>query len=121
MAFTSVYAGMTIFSVLGYMSSKMNVDIDKVGSEGAGLAFVVYPDIVTSLPVSAVWAILFFAMILSLGFGTMIANINTIATAICDRWPRIFRKGKRPFLVVCALCAISFCTGTSVHHFCELQ
>uniref|UniRef100_A0A1I8FDY8 Aa_trans domain-containing protein n=1 Tax=Macrostomum lignano TaxID=282301 RepID=A0A1I8FDY8_9PLAT len=54
----------------------------------AGLAFILYPDIVTSMPVSPLWAALFFGMLLTLGFGTMIANVNTLVTSVCDNWSR---------------------------------
>lgn len=42
--FTSVLAGVTIFSILGHSAHHLGVDIKEVVRGGAGLAFISYPD-----------------------------------------------------------------------------
>ncbi|XP_035826073.1 sodium- and chloride-dependent glycine transporter 1 [Aplysia californica] len=67
---TSFYAGFVVFCTLGHMAKIKNVDIDDVTKGGPGLAFIVYPEAIASMPVSTLWAILFFFMLCILGFST---------------------------------------------------
>ncbi|XP_041918174.1 sodium- and chloride-dependent glycine transporter 2 isoform X1 [Alosa sapidissima] len=101
---TSIFAGFVIFSVIGFMAHELKVPIDKVADEGPGIAFVVYPEALTRLPLSPFWAIIFFLMLLTLGLDTMFATIETIVTSVSDEFPKYLRKHKPLFTLVCCVC-----------------
>uniref|UniRef100_A0AAX7VGB3 Transporter n=1 Tax=Astatotilapia calliptera TaxID=8154 RepID=A0AAX7VGB3_ASTCA len=100
---TSIFAGFVIFSVIGFMAHELKVPIEKVADEGPGIAFVVYPEALTRLPLSPFWAIIFFLMLLTLGLDTMFATIETIVTSVSDEYPKYLRKHKPIFTLVCCV------------------
>lgn len=106
---TSIFAGFAIFSLLGHMSFVTNQNIEDVADSGAGLAFIAYPDGISRLPGSPIWAFLFFFMILTLGMDSQFAMMETVISAISDIFPRYLRKHKTPFTLV--VCIIGFLLG----------
>ncbi|KAF7652525.1 hypothetical protein LDENG_00095800 [Lucifuga dentata] len=100
---TSIFAGFVIFSVIGFMAHELKVPIEKVADEGPGIAFVVYPEALTRLPLSPFWAIIFFLMLLTLGLDTMFATIETIVTSVSDEYPKYLRKHKPVFTLACCV------------------
>lgn len=42
---TSFFAGLVIFSVIGFLAHELDVPVASVVDEGAGLAFIVYPEV----------------------------------------------------------------------------
>ncbi|XP_046542277.1 sodium- and chloride-dependent glycine transporter 2-like [Haliotis rubra] len=100
---SSVLSGFTIFSVLGFMAHITNQDIENVVDQGPGLAFIAYPESIAKLPVSSLWAFLFFFMLFSLGMDTQFTAMQTIVGGISDVFPRFLRPHKTAFTAFCCL------------------
>ncbi|XP_045174895.1 sodium- and chloride-dependent glycine transporter 1-like isoform X2 [Mercenaria mercenaria] len=100
---TSLFAGFVIFAIIGYLAQELNMNIEEVVDQGAGLAFIVYPDVVTRLPLSPLWAILFFVMMITLGMGSEFALLETCMTAVQDTMPSLRQKKTWVVLVVSIL------------------
>ncbi|XP_020914782.1 sodium- and chloride-dependent GABA transporter 1 isoform X2 [Exaiptasia diaphana] len=105
---TSVFAGFVVFSTLGFMSYTLNKPIEEVAGSGPGLVFVVYPQAIAQMPVSPVWAILFFIMILTLGLDSQFGMMEAVITGLVDEY-KILNKRKELF--VAATCLLCFLPG----------
>jgi solute carrier family 6 (neurotransmitter transporter, serotonin) member 4 len=49
------------------MAHVQKTTIDKVGLEGPGLVFIVYPEAISMMTGSVFWSIIFFLMLITLG------------------------------------------------------
>ncbi|XP_063331062.1 sodium- and chloride-dependent neutral and basic amino acid transporter B(0+) [Pelmatolapia mariae] len=106
---TSVLAGFAIFSILGHMAHVYKTPVSKVVKEGFGLAFIAYPDALSKLPISPLWSILFFFMLLTVGLDSQFAGIEVITTCLLDAFPTVF-KSKHALLTV-TLCSVLYLLG----------
>ncbi|KAI2654847.1 Sodium- and chloride-dependent transporter XTRP3 [Labeo rohita] len=52
--------------------------------EGTGLAFIVYSEAIKNMPLSQLWSVLYFVMLLLLGMGSMLGNVTAIITPLGD-------------------------------------
>ncbi|KAM3911110.1 sodium- and chloride-dependent neutral and basic amino acid transporter B(0+)-like [Leptodactylus fuscus] len=106
---TSILAGFAIFSILGHMALVSGKKVSEVVNEGFGLAFIAYPDALAKLPISPLWSILFFCMLLALGLDSQFALIETLTTTIQDVFPKLMKKMRIP--LTAAICAVLFLLG----------
>uniref|UniRef100_A0A8C2EG16 Transporter n=1 Tax=Cyprinus carpio TaxID=7962 RepID=A0A8C2EG16_CYPCA len=106
---TSVFAGFAIFSILGHMAHVYQRPVSEVADAGFGLAFIAYPDALSKLPISPLWSILFFVMLITLGLDSQFAGIEVIATCLQDAYPKLL-KSKRG-IVTTAVCTVLFLLG----------
>jgi len=106
---TSFFAGFVIFGIIGYMAHELGVAVEDVAAQGAGLAFIAYPEAVSRMPISPLWSILFFLMLLSLGFGTQFSTTETVVTVLQDQFPAL-RGKNRKWLTLC-VCSFMYLCG----------
>lgn len=66
----------------------------KQGVEGTGLAFIVFTEAITKMPLSPLWSVLFFVMLFCLGLSSMFGNIEGVLVPLQDlkvfpkHWPK---------------------------------
>ncbi|CAL1288664.1 unnamed protein product [Larinioides sclopetarius] len=104
---TSILAGVVIFSVLGYMAHVQNVLVDEVVKSGPGLAFLTYPEVVLHLPLSPLWAALFFLMLFVLGINSQFCTVEALVSSLVDEWPHLLTQKRKLFsLFMCVIMCI---------------
>lgn len=92
---TSFIAGLAIFATLGGMAFVTQqagdpVPVEKIASEGPGLAFVAFPYALAQLPGSAWWSLIFFFILVTLGTNSAFSITESVLAAIVDKtgWHR---------------------------------
>ena len=56
-------------------------------SQGPGLTFIVFTEALSHMPLSSLWAVLFFIMLLLLGLGSQFAAVEELITVSRDNKP----------------------------------
>lgn len=102
------------------MAHVQKTSIDKVGLEGPGLVFIVYPEAIATMSGSVFWSIIFFLMLITLGLDSTFGGLEAMITALCDEYPRAIGRRREIFvllLLACIyLCALPTMTYVSDMH-----
>ena len=115
--FTSFFSGITIFSTLGVTALKLGVSIEELSqSSGPGLAFIVYPEAIAQMPLSPLWACVFFLTLITVGIDTLFALFETMISGLIDSFA-ILRRYSYATKTICAifsfLIGLPFCTNVN--------
>lgn len=73
----SVVGGVAVFSTLGYLANQLGKEIPDVVDSGTSLAFIVYPEAMSTMPAHVVWEFLFFIMIFFLGISSEVGECSS--------------------------------------------
>nr|XP_027799712.1 sodium-dependent neutral amino acid transporter B(0)AT1 isoform X2 [Marmota flaviventris] len=86
------------YAQLSFQNCDMNSFLSE-GVEGTGLAFIVFTEAITRMPVSPLWSVLFFLMLFCLGLSSMFGNMEGVVVPLQDlrlipkKWPKELLTG----------------------------
>lgn len=82
----SLLSGFVVFGVLGYMATQTETPLRELAQQsGPGLAFVVFPEALSLMPLPWLFSLLFFLMLFTLGIDSAFSLVEAINTAFTDR------------------------------------
>jgi len=105
---TSVYAGLVVFGVVGFIANKKNMSVENVVDAGPGLAFIVYPEAVSAMVLSPLFSFFFFFMLILLAISSVCGSWEAFIAAIMDEFPSL--KTKRTIVMIVS-CFMAFLAG----------
>ncbi len=92
----SLFAGLAVFSVLGFMAKSEGKAISDVVSQSIGLAFVAYPKAVSMMPAGNIFGAIFFLCLVVAGISSSVSIIEAFSSAIIDK----FGVRRKPFITM---------------------
>ncbi len=82
----SLFAGVAVFSVLGFMATTQGEPLSGVVSQSIGLAFVAYPKAVSLMPGGNIFGAIFFLCLVVAGLSSSISIIEAFTSAMVDKF-----------------------------------
>ncbi|WAR14891.1 SC6A5-like protein [Mya arenaria] len=79
--------------------------------KGPGIAFMVYPEALSQLPLPQLWSVLFFLMLFTVGLDSQMVHVQTVTCAIIDTFPK--QLINRKLIVTGSVCFVMFLLGIS--------
>lgn len=110
-----VFAGIGVFSIIGYMAMQQGVPVEEVAGAGVGLAFMTFPTAISTLPaLNALFGICFFGALFTAGLTSLISIIQAVVTGIQDKFAMSHTKACTIVLVPAFVLSIMFITGAGL-------
>jgi NSS family neurotransmitter:Na+ symporter len=82
----SLFAGLAVFSVLGFMATTHGKPLSEIVSQSIGLAFVAYPQAVSLIPSGNLFGAIFFLCLVVAGLSSSISIMEAFTSAMVDKF-----------------------------------
>lgn len=96
-------AALGVFGALGFLAVQSGVDVQEVVGGGIGLAFIVFPKIISQLPwLNSLFGVIFFGTLVIAGLTSIVSLVEPVVSAVRDK------LGLARTTAVNWICGISF-------------
>jgi NSS family neurotransmitter:Na+ symporter len=80
-------AAIGVFAALGFLAVQSGVAVDEVAQSGVVLAFIVFPQVISTLPgLNTVFGVLFFGTLFFAGITSMVSILEAVVAAIREKF-----------------------------------
>jgi len=111
----SIFAGLAVFSVLGFMAASEQKPISDVVSQSIGLAFVAYPKAMSIMPGGNLFGAVFFLCLFVAGLSSSVSIIEAFTSAIMDKFGTDRKFVVTPVCVIGCAASVVFTTQAGIH------
>lgn len=113
----SLLAGITVFSIIGYMAGSQGKMVSEVaGSGGIGLAFIVFPEAVNSLPgLNGIFGAVFFLVLAFAGLTSAISLTEVVISSFIDKFHFSRKKVTIAIIIIQAAISMIYATGGGLY------
>ena len=111
-----IFAGIGVFSIMGFMALQQGVDVSEIAGSGIGLAFMTFPTAISTLPaLNAVFGVCFFGALLTAGITSMVSILQAVVSSFHDKFDIEHKKSVTLVLVPTFVLSILFITGAGLN------
>ena len=111
-----VFAGIGVFSIMGFMAYQQGVPVEDVATSGIGLAFMTFPTAISSLPAfNGLIGVCFFGALLTAGVTSMVSILQAVVSSFHDKFDIDHKKAVTIVLVPTFVLSILFITGAGMN------
>ncbi len=80
-------AAIGVFAALGFLATQNGIGVDEVAESGVGLAFIVFPQVISALPgFNALFGVMFFGALFFAGITSMVSILECVVAAIREKF-----------------------------------
>lgn len=113
----SLFAGLTVFSIMGYMAYSQGKEVAEVaGNGGIGLAFMVFPEAINALPgLKGIFGLVFFLVLSFAGLTSAISLAEVVISSFIDKFHFNRKKVAVIVILIQGLISMVYATGSGLN------
>ncbi|KAI3382376.1 hypothetical protein SNEBB_001752 [Seison nebaliae] len=119
-AFTGLVCGLIVFAGIGHLAHRLNKQVDQVVQAGPGMCFVVFTEVISSLPVPQLWNTIFFLLIIFIAIDSQFGLFETVSSSLIDEVPFCRKRKELTIFVLLTgffLISLPYATRSGIFYF----